>query len=212
MLEACSRFEPGQQSTAVEERAMKILRDESGYVLVVRAPFPLQGRERAAAPAEPITNSTTETNTAPAIPVRATQHCCFYCAFCGNPILLPHDLMGAPFGSPYVRKISARSVATVCNRCNRVGNFSLFRGCNGFDTRHKMVSAPTLSRTVLLDWLQCLERSCPFRVPLFFNIPEDAGAQENSVSNWKWDGLACASGHDIRHVSIDLAKLAGLGS
>ena len=115
----------------------------------------------------------------PAVTVPAvTSHCCFFCQWCSSPILLAHDQMGLPFAHPSLRRIEVRSVASVCRSCNHVASYSLFRGCSGFDTRHKLMLAPTAGKTILLEWLQCDASSCPFRVPLFVNFDDDLSAED----------------------------------
>jgi hypothetical protein len=181
----------------MEADAMKLLRDESGYVLVLRRPQILFGgkaaEEEVSAPAQ-------------AIPVMETArcavpHCCFYCTWCGNAILLPHDRIGSPFGNPDARKIDVRSIATVCHACRHIGNYSMFRACRGFDTRHKIMHSPNQGETALLTWLQCVESTCTARVPFFARLDDDSSAAQAAV--WLWDELTCASGHRIRPVPLD---------
>ena len=75
-------------------------------------------------------------------PICSVPHCCFYCTWCGQPIFLPNDRIGSPFGNPDARKIDVRSIATVCHNCKHIGNYSMFRSCRGFDTRHKVMHSP----------------------------------------------------------------------
>ena len=126
-------------------------------------------------------------------------HCCFYCADCSAQILLPHDSLGFAFGGPMIRKIEARSIGTVCPSCGRVGTFSLFRGCHGYDTRHRFVPATLQGRTVLIDWLPCDAESCVFKLPLFVTF-DDALTEQNLkewAPRWLWENLACSVGHAI---------------
>lgn len=184
---------------------MKILRDERGEVVILPAPsFGTRGeavvREKSfgwfkkPAPAAPIP-----------IAVRATAHCCFFCKWCDTQILLPHERLGMAFGNPVTRKIDVRSIATVCPSCNHVAPYSLFRGCNGFDTRHKVMDVPASGKTIFIDWLHCEEETCPFQVPFFLKLDGDiseAGGRLMSAG-WLWKEVACASGHRIQ--SADLA-------
>jgi hypothetical protein len=189
------------QSTAVKVKTMKILRDESGYVLVLRGLQVLPGGKAAvqaktsSAPAEAVSTAGSTNCSVP--------HCCFYCAWCGHPILLPNDRIGSPFGNPDARKIETRSIATVCPTCKHIGNYSMFRSCRGFDTRHKIMHAPNCGETALLYWLQCVEGTCPLRVPLFVKLEGDAPAGEAEAAEWLWDDLTCASGHCIKQISLD---------
>ena len=127
-------------------------------------------------------------------------HVCFYCGCCASPILLPHDSLGFAFGGPMIRKIEARSVGTVCGSCGRVGTFSLFRGCYGYDTRHRFVPSPLKGRTVLLDWLPCQAESCVFKLPFFVTYDEDLTAEnlKEWAPKWLWDDLACSVGHLVQ--------------
>jgi hypothetical protein len=182
----------------VEVKAMGILRDESGYVLVLRGLQVLPGGK-----------ATEVDKTSPA-PVRAVSaancsvpHCCFYCKWCGQAILLPHDRIGSPFGNPDARKIDVRSIATVCQACKHIGNYSMFRSCRGFDTRHKIMHAPNTGETALLYWLQCVEPTCPSRVPLFVRLEGDTPTGESEAAEWLWDDLMCVSGHCIERTPID---------
>src|SRR5579863_6302775 len=180
---------------------MKLLSDESGYVLVMRSPSLLVGGntvEKESGEVKPA-----QTNRTAPTPICSVPHCCFYCAWCGQPILLPNDRIGSPFGHPDARKIDIRSIATICHNCKHIGNYSMFRACRGFDTRHKVMHSPIEGQTVLLHWLQCVERTCPDRVPLFASI--GAGTPETEAASWLWDELTCASGHKICKIHVDPA-------
>jgi hypothetical protein len=180
---------------------MKLLSDESGYVLVMRgSELLVSGKadtERLPA-AEPV-----KRERAVETPVCSVPHCCFYCGWCGQPILLPNDRIGSPFGHPDARKIDVRSIATVCNNCKHIGNYSMFRACRGFDTRHRVTHSPIKGQTVLLHWLQCVESTCPERVPLFASLEGETPAGEAEATEWLWDELTCASGHPIRRMKVD---------
>ena len=179
---------------------MKLLRDESGYVLVMPRPQVLAGAKAAERDLDAVQPIRAEN--AVARPVCSVPHCCFYCGWCGQPILLPNDRIGSPFGHPDARKIDVRSIATICNHCRHVGNYSMFRACRGFDTRHRIMHSPIKGQTVLLHWLQCVERTCPDRVPLFMNLDDD-GRSSQEATGWLWEELTCASGHVIRQIPID---------
>ena len=182
---------------------MKLLRDERGYVLV------MPGRSLLASGTtverESRTIQPAQTGRTVATPVCSVPHCCFYCAWCGEAILLPNDRIGSPFGHPDARKIDVRSIATVCRNCKHIGNYSMFRGCRGFDTRNKIMHSPIQGQTVLLHWLQCVERTCPDRVPFFASLEGDATMGEAEAREWLWNELTCASGHPIRQVHVDPA-------
>ena len=180
---------------------MKFLRDESGYVLVLRRPRLIsvgeatETAEEARQPAktaEPVRRATC-----------AVPHCSFVCEWCGAPILLPNDRIGSPFGNPDARKIDVRSIATVCFHCKHIGNYSMFRGCHGFDTRHRIVHALNCGTTALLHWLRCEESTCPARVPLFVRLDGDTAENPAAAAEWLWDSLTCASGHRIKQIPLD---------
>ena len=181
------------------ERPMKLLRDEGGYVLVLRRPqFVLVGtddEEKEQPTVKPVLVAPRATCSVP--------HCCFHCQWCGEQILLPNDRIGAPFGNPTARKIEVRSIATVCLRCKHIGNYSMFRGCRGFDTRHKIVNAPNEGKTSLLNWLQCIESTCPAKVPLFLNVTGDSAEMAEEAAGWFWEGMTCALGHRINKIPLD---------
>ncbi len=79
----------------------------------------------------------------------------------------------------------------------------MFRGCRGFDTRHKIVHAQMSADPVLLTWLHCVEKSCTARVPLFVNATPERPLEGTSAGDWLWDDLTCASGHRIRPAAVD---------
>ena len=179
---------------------MRILREEDGYVLVLRRPaLEILGK------AEEREQKTPAAKPAPVIPEVscALPHCCFYCSWCGEPILLPHDRMGSPFGAAAARKIDVRSIATVCAKCKHIGNYTMFRGSKGFDTRHKIMLARSNGSTVLLNWLQCEEKTCPARVPLFVRLDHESEEQASQPAEWLWDELTCVSGHRIKPIALD---------
>lgn len=181
---------------------MKFLRDESGQMLILTQP-------NAASPTVVPGSQTRPQTTVPAKAARErsvtqarraiTQHGRFFCRWCGSLILLTHDRIGMPFGAPYLRKIESRSVGAVCTSCNHVGNFSMFRGCPGFDTRHSLVPAEPRVEPVLIDWLKCQEESCDQRLPLFLLPPEPLSAEvvRELALTWHWNELTCAVGHRI---------------
>ncbi len=180
---------------------MKILCDESGYVLVLRGLQVLSGGR--AAVKEKDSPEPIEAVIATGSPSCSVPHCCFFCSWCGQPILLPNDRIGAPFGNPDARKIDARSIATVCHHCNHIGGYSMFRSCRGFDTRHKIAYSPISGETVLLYWLQCVETTCAARVPFFVKLESAEAAGEAEAAEWLWDELTCALGHRINPVQVD---------
>ena len=178
---------------------MKRLLDESGYVLVLGRPYLVAGNKTAedrAAVSPVICRPATQ-----AVANCSAPHCSFICSWCNGTILLPNDRIGSPFGNPEARKIEVRSIATVCHHCRHLSHYTMFRGCCGFDTRHKLVHAPLQGRTALLSWLQCSEKTCTARVPLFVRFLEPE--QEMLASSWSWENLTCASGHAICEVPLD---------
>ena len=127
-------------------------------------------------------------------------HCCFYCSWCGSEMLLPHDSLGYAFSGPMVRKIETRCIGTVCLKCNRVGVYSLFRGCPGYTTRHKFMQSRPEGRIMLLDWLPCVEKSCVFPVPFFVTF-DDALSEQNvkeRAVQWMWDDMTCSASHVVQ--------------
>lgn len=177
---------------------MRILRDESGHVLVMPFPFgrsKARDREHAELSIAPVAAATAQ-------PVlrRVTMHCRFMCKWCNAQIQLPHDRMGLAFGQPGVRKIEARSIATVCRSCGHVSDYSLFRGCNGFDTRHRLIEAETEGETFFLDALRCEEPTCTFPVRLFATFEAGVNDDEKKklASSWLWQDILCASNHPVR--------------
>ena len=114
--------------------------------------------------------------------------------------------MGMMFGQPAVRQIDARSIATVCTACGHVGDYSLFRACHGFDTRHKIQEAETKGKTVLVDWLHCTEATCAARVPFFMTIEQPLEEMDGRKleGSWLWEEVQCASGHPIVPVTLKI--------
>jgi hypothetical protein len=177
---------------------MKLWNDQSGNALVFAiAPeeksASLQELSRRSAEVAPATFLGTGSS------VRMTQHCCFHCTWCEAIISLPHDRLGLVFGGPAIRRYSARSIATVCGACHHVGGYSLFRGCAGFDTRHKLSPAPVAGITRLVDLLRCEEATCAFALPLFVTSERalTSEAAQELAKGWAWEGLKCATGHHV---------------
>lgn len=130
----------------------------------------------------------------------AIPHCCFYCSWCRSEILLPHDSLGYAFGGPMIRKIETRSIGTVCTACAHAAAYSLFRGCPGYDTRHKFVESSAKGRTLLVDWLPCIEDSCVFPLP-FFVVFDNEFTQENlkeRAAQWIWSDVTCSVSHVVQ--------------
>jgi hypothetical protein len=173
---------------------MRFLREESGQLLILSQPS-------AGVAGSPMRVPAKEARVTPVPQVRraATQHCRFFCRWCGSLVLLAHDRIGLPFGAPNLRKIESRTVAAVCGSCNHVNNFSLFRGGLGFDTRHGLVQADTRVEPVLIDWLQCQEANCEFPLPLFLLPPEPLSVEvvRDLAMTWHWNELACPAGHRV---------------
>ena len=180
----------------------RFLFDESGYVLVMQRPqiFPgIETAEKELTPTQPVKTVGAVIET----PSCSVPHCCFYCGWCGHPVLLPNDRIGSPFGNPDARKVDARSIATVCHNCNHIGSYSMFRACRGYDTRHKIVHSPNSGNTVLLNWLHCVESTCTAGVPFFLKLEDGTAPEEMQAAKWLWDELTCASGHRIKQVPLD---------
>ncbi len=186
---------------------MGILRDESGNVLVLPVPWGVRGNSKPSEQGSG-TPSRPEAAGVAISSRRPIQHCSFVCVWCEAPIALPHETLGLAFGHPSARRIEARSIATVCNSCNHVADYSLFRGCHGFDTRHKLVSSHAVGRTILVETLHCEEKTCAAAVPFYVTLSSDPSEDEgrNMVARWQWKELACASGHRIRPVTLTLPR------
>jgi hypothetical protein len=141
---------------------MKILRKESGHVLLLPSPWSVRIKSTSNERSVSVIDRAEPIDASKAAVHPETQHCRFYCRWCESPITLPHDSMGTPFGAPYTRKIEIRAIGTVYGSCNHVGEFSLFRGSYGYDTRNNLISAVPHGKTILLDWLRCAESPCSF--------------------------------------------------
>src|SRR3954465_8983850 len=97
---------PKPNVEAVEEALMGLLRDESGYVLVLGRPRLMVVGGTAAAKEE--TKKPVENAAKPAVVAACSvPHYCFCCSWCGEQVALPTDKMGSPFGNPDARKIEA---------------------------------------------------------------------------------------------------------
>jgi hypothetical protein len=178
---------------------MKLL-DDSGYLLVLPTSDSSQNKTSAVEMRTPISTMADRANIPQVVARPTVSHCCFYCKWCGSPILLPHDRIGSPFGNPSVRRIEVRSIAAVCDACNHVDCYSMFRACRGYDTRHKMVNVPLTGNTELLGWLQCEEPTCTFKVPLFVTLQGSLSEEEVKMLTkcWFWEQVTCVSGHPIQ--------------
>ena len=181
---------------------MGLLRDEGGYVLVLGRPRLMVVGGTAVAKEEK--QKQVEIAAKPAVvSACSVPHYCFFCSWCGEQVLLPTDRIGSPFGNPDARKIEAQSVASVCMKCKHISNYSMFRNCRGFDTRHRLIHAQRNGDTVLLNWLRCEEPLCVKPVPLFVNANAEELLDEADAANWCWDELTCCLGHPTRQISLD---------
>jgi hypothetical protein len=178
--------------------AMKFLRSDSGQVLIFRTPSSRVGKAETAQQT-PVVPASQPANAAPQAVGAVTSHCCFICQWCASPILLPHDQMGLPFAHPSLRSIEVRTVAAICASCHHIASYSLFRACPGFDTRHKLMPAPTAGTTILLEWLRCDMTGCQYKVPLFVNFDSHLSDKEklSLIAKWVWHNLTCTGGHRI---------------
>lgn len=178
---------------------MRFLRDERGELLILT---PRDAGSPTGVPGSIPTVPAKADSQPPAQQPRRpdVQHCRFFCQWCGSVLLLRHDLMGMPFGVPFLRKIEVRSIASVCNSCNHVSNFSLFRGSPGYDTRHGLVPTEPRGDLVLIDWLKCKEETCTFPLPLFLQPrqPVSLANVQGAALQWHWNELTCQAGHRIQ--------------
>jgi hypothetical protein len=180
---------------------MGLLRDESGYVLVLGRPRLMVVGGTAAEKEE---TKQVEIAAKPVVVAACSvPHYCFYCSWCGEQVLLPTDRIGSPFGNPDARKIEAQSIASVCMKCKHIANYSMFRNCCGFDTRHRLTHAQRAGETVLLNWLRCKEPLCVQALPLFVSKDPDRPLDESDAAGWYWDELTCCLGHPVRQIPLD---------
>ena len=177
------------------------LRDESGYVLVLRRPRLMVVGGTAATEEE--TKKAQLAARPVALAACSVPQYCFYCTWCGEQLLLPADRVGSPFGNPDARKIEAQSIASVCMKCKHISNYSMFRNCCGFDTRHRLVHSQRKGETILLNWLRCEEPLCVKPVPLFVNTDPEEPLHEADAAKWYWDELTCCLGHAVRRIPLD---------
>jgi hypothetical protein len=183
---------------------MKILRDESGHVLLglVTDAQPATKPTEPQRPVQPTVEPDQPSAGVPAVDtaLRPTPHSCFHCSWCDAILTLPHDRLGLAFAAPVLRRIDARSIGTVCSSCQHVAGYSLFRGAYGYDTRHKLAPVQPAGVTVLVDMLRCDEETCTYPLPFFLTSdgPLTGAAVKDLGLSWDWDNLTCASGHRIR--------------
>ena len=175
---------------------LKFLRNNSAHIFISRVSS-FQANKNAT-PEHP--SVTAAVAVSPAV-LAVASHCCFICQSCSSPILLPHDQMGMPFAHPSLRRIEVRTIAAVCTSCHHIDNYSLFRGCPGFNTRHKLMPAPTAGNYVppAVVALQ-MDRIAHSGSPFFVNFDRDLSHEEQSslAANWFWQDLTCIAGHRIR--------------
>jgi hypothetical protein len=181
---------------------MGLLRDESGYVLVLGRPRLMVVGGTAVAKQEPARPVEVAPQAMVAVAC-SVPHYCFFCSWCGEQVLLPTDRLGSPFGNPDARKMEAQSIASVCMKCKHIANYSMFRNCRGFDTRHRITHAQRNGETVLLNWLRCEEPLCVKPVPLFANTDLQQPLDEADAAGWYWDELTCCLGHSARRIALD---------
>jgi hypothetical protein len=181
---------------------MGLLRDESGYVLVLGRPRLMVVGGTAVAKQEPARPVEVAPQAMVAVAC-SVPHYCFFCSWCGEQVLLPTDRLGSPFGNPDARKMEAQSIASVCMKCKHIANYSMFRNCRGFDTRHRITHAKRNGETVLLNWLRCEEPLCVKPVPLFANTDLQQPLDEADAAGWYWDELTCCLGHSARRIALD---------
>ncbi len=183
---------------------MKILRDETGQAFLGLATYTQgavsQSNSQPAVPNMRMADGGSSASSASSSTARPTQHCCFYCQYCDALISLPHDRLGLAFAAPVLRRTDVRAIGTICGSCHHVAIYSLFRGTNGFDTRHKIAPLPPTGKTLLADMLHCDEETCTHPLPLFVTAEGEltGDAVKDLGKAWDWDGLTCASGHRIR--------------
>ena len=181
---------------------MGLLRDESGYALVLGRPRLMVVGGTAVAKEQPVLP--TEVPAKPVVVAACSvPHYCFFCSWCGEQLLLPTDRLGSPFGNPDARRIELQTIASVCMKCKHISNYSMFRNCKGFDTRHRLVHAQRKGETVLLNWLRCEEPLCVKPVPLFVNNDPEKPLEETEAARWHWDELTCCLGHPARRIAVD---------
>lgn len=189
---------PGGSAEVAEDNAMKLLRDESVEMLILTPP----DAASASVSQDPVVHIPAKAVPPAPFPVAhraAKVHCRFFCRWCDSVILLPHEQIGQPFASPFLRKIEVRAIATVCDSCSHVAAFSLFRGSPGYDTRHSLMPAEPQDEVALVDWLKCEENTCSYPMPLFVMTrqPLSVETARELGLHWHWDELCCTAGHRI---------------
>lgn len=183
-----------EEGQSLENAALELLRKEDGALWLTAS------RAADVPSIKPVAQPEPDAPRVASRPAgRVTPHCRFYCRWCNSILLLPHDRLGMPFGSPALRRLEVRSVATVCIGCGHVSAFSLFRGSIGYDTRADQIPMQSVGDTILVDWLKCEEPTCPFPLPLFLvrEEPLTVDAARELAAGWDWTELTCQAMHRI---------------
>ena len=123
----------------------------------------------------------------------------FHCKDCELPMKLRAETLGYMFGLPEQRRIVASSVALVCPRCKKVGNYSLLQSSPAYNPQDQGTWECHEQDAELLDWLECGEENCKSPLPLFavWSPTTSAEGRRADTSTWRWENLHCPDGHGI---------------
>ena len=126
------------------------------------------------------------------------MHYLLYCSGCGAPIALPHEMLVRAFEYPGNQPKDKEPVAVVCDRCKQVRNYDLARKSPN-PPWGPMVMTHEVSDWAYLGWIECEERTCKARLPLFakWNPAISPEERKTYVTTWNWDGLKCQDEHPI---------------
>ena len=133
-----------------------------------------------------------------------TMHWVFNCS-CGKHIWLPTRMLGLVIVPQDSRTKKIRDVGLVCPHCKQVRTYSREKESVNFDSTSRVVVAPqTEDDWAFAGWLECEEKTCSIRLPLFSptSVPTGEELKKRELSTWGWgDDLKCPNRYAIHNPS-----------
>lgn len=118
------------------------------------------------------------------------------CQDCGLPTMLHSNMILPRFANPDESLNDFSAIALACACCKNLHLYSLRRIVGRTYSEEVMVDDRPDEETVHVHTLQCEEKDCESRLPLFavWSVASTFGGRRADTLTWQWEHLLCPEG------------------